>query len=254
MTAPVPGVSITDGAVIDGAAGNYNVKLSVDKAQIKTGGVNVTLTAANAPTMISVTVGGDTKKIDATTQFKTLLTAAQQKTGVFFKVTKSDGTTVKFLETMSTATLSDGDVVNTTDEYLKLTGDTVAVDVTGLTATTNSGTLSAAGVVKSTSYESSTAGSDYYVKNGADIVIDVTLKSSKDNDTLGAAAKATASNTIANSGTLTQSTPAAGAELFGTADDLGAAATGLTKSVTVQLNKTGISVNTGATLKIVLAE
>ena len=255
VTAPVPGVSITDGAVIDGAAGDYNVKLSVDKAQIKTGGVNVTLTAANAPTMISVTVGGDTKQIDATTQFKTLLTAAQQKTGVFFKVTESDGTTVKFLETMSTATLSDGDVVNTTDEYLKLTGDTVAVDVTGLTTTTaNSGTLSATGVVKSTSYESSTAGGDYYVKNGADIVIDVTLKSSVANDTLGAAAKATASNTVANSGALTQSTPAAGAELFGTTDDLDAVATGRTKPVTVTLDKTGISVNTGATLKIVLSE
>ena len=229
VTAPVPGVSITGGAVIDGAAGNYNVKLSVDKAQIKTGGVDVTLSAANAPTMINVTVDGTSKTIDATTQFKDVLEAGQRVAKVYFKVTEAGGD-VKFLETTSTATLNNGDSINTVDKYLKVTGVTAG---TGAEPDVDTGTATVDYDI-TTGTETATGGADKYVKSGSTVTITVTVTSSETgNDTIKADTKATVVAAAAIA-TLADQTPDASTNLFADGDTV-VATDGVDGTITVKV-------------------
>ena len=216
VTALASGVTITDGAVIPaGAAGDYTVKLKVDKSKIVTGGVAITLSAADAPATIKVNLDGTEKSATDADTMKTFLTAnsVTGQDNVYFLVTAKDGTKKMISSTDNSAHFANEDSVVTTTKYLKLanTGAKMAAGVT-ITSAAGGETFTPTVAIKASEVTTinSGVGDGKYIAVG-DVTLEVTVTASSAESLT---APLTLSVTASGGSGVDLKTPAAGANFF----------------------------------------
>ena len=250
FTATAP-MSVVSGGTIEAGKKTASVVVLVPEASITgTSDITVGLTAADAPTTVTVSLNGTEKVVDSTTTMKGLLDAnsiaGQDK--VYFLVTAENGDESMVESTEDTTPLNEGDQIVTTDKYLKLTATKVS-DNSSSISNNNTTTFTPSFAIKS---GAKTVGGADYVALGAEVTITVTLTAGASTDnTLTADVNLAVTDAAGN--TVALKTASDATAFFASGATI-ADSTGTEKDVVVKITTLGSTISADSEFKVALTE